>query len=215
VPDQTVDWVAWHRSYDDPDSSQARRLARVQEHLRRAIDDKPGPLRLVSMCAGEARDVVGVLSDHPRRNDVSARLVELDARNVGVARSAIDAAGLDQIEVVQADAGTTDSYLDAVPADIVLACGIFGNISDEDVRWTVEHLPSLCASNAVVIWTRGRLQGRDVAHTIREWFADAGFEELAFEVPAEAQYWYRVGVHRLWAGPRPLELGVRLFTFLR
>jgi hypothetical protein len=34
------------------------------------------------------RDVIGVLAGHPRRDDVRARLVELDERNVAVARQA-------------------------------------------------------------------------------------------------------------------------------
>ena len=32
------------------------------------------------------------------------------------------------------DASTTSAYRGAVPADLVLACGIFGNVSDEDIQ---------------------------------------------------------------------------------
>ena len=54
--------------------------------LRVALDGAPpGELRVVSMCAGQGRDVIGVLSQHPRRSDVRARLVERDERNVAVA----------------------------------------------------------------------------------------------------------------------------------
>jgi hypothetical protein len=34
---------------------------------------------VISLCAGQGRDLLGVLADHPRREDVRARLVELDA----------------------------------------------------------------------------------------------------------------------------------------
>lgn len=211
--DQQFDWVEWHRSYDDPTSSLARRLAVVQRRLRDAIDARPGPLRLISMCAGEGRDVVGVLRDHPRRAEISARLVELDPRNVDVVRAAVAAAGFGRVEVVQADAAVTDSYEGAVPADIILACGVFGNVSDEDVRHTVEWLPSFAAAAATVIWTRGRERERDASLMIREWFVESGFEEVAFDVPDDAHF--RVGVHRLVAAPRAFERGVRLFQFLR
>ena len=207
------DWSEWHRSYDDPTSRLAGRLRVVQKHLRQAIDDRHGPVRIVSMCAGEGRDVVGVLKDHPRRAEVVARLVELDPRNAAAASSAADAAGLDQVEVICADAAVTDTYDGAVPADIVLACGIFGNISEDDIVRTIEYLPCLCAPNATVIWTRGYRPERDVASEIRRWFDDRGFEEVAFEAPAGATF--RVGVHRLTAKPRDLARGVRLFRFLR
>jgi hypothetical protein len=41
---------------------------------------------MIRLCAGQGRDVVGALVDHPRRVDVVARLVELDPRNVAHAQ---------------------------------------------------------------------------------------------------------------------------------
>ncbi len=207
------DWSDWHRAYDDPSSALSRRLRVVQAYLRQAVDDRAGPLQIISMCAGEGRDVVAVLARHPRRSEISARLVELDPRNAAFATAAARAAGLDRVEVASADAAVTDSYANAAPADIILACGIFGNIPDEEVRQTVEHLPCLSAPGAAVIWTRGREPHRDMAENIRAWFAESGFEEIAFEAPADARF--RVGAHRLVAAPRPFEPGVRLFTFFR
>jgi hypothetical protein len=207
------DWVEWHRAYDDPQSSLSRRLAVVQEQLRRAIDAREGPLRIISMCAGEGRDVIGVLAKHPRRDEISARLVELDARNATFARAAARVAKLDRIEVIEGDAAMTDSYIEAAPAEIVLACGIFGNITEEDIRRTIATLPMLCSERATVLWTRGRFGEPDVAQSIRGWFADGGFEEIAFEAPDD--FHYRVGVHRLVAPPQALQAGVRMFTFFR
>jgi hypothetical protein len=64
-----------------------------------------------------------------------------------------------------------------------------------------------------VVWTRGRTPP-DRTPAIRGWFADAGFEEVAFEAPGDVTF--SVGVHR-WAGPGgDGRLGDgRLFTFFR
>jgi hypothetical protein len=98
-----------------------------------------------------------------------------------------------------------------VPADLALACGIFGNVSDTDVRGTVAHLPELCAKGAMVIWTRGRFEP-DLTPAIRGWFGDCGFEELTFTgIPDSTA---AVGVHRLVGEPQPLAPGTRYFTFL-
>jgi hypothetical protein len=210
---EKLDWTAWHRDYDDPSSRLAARLRVVRRYLRQSIDEHPGRVRIVSMCAGEGRDVIGVLADHPRRDDVTARLVELDPRNAKAAEDAARAAGLTQVEVAVADAANTDSYAGAVPAEIVLACGVFGNITDEDVRRTVEYLPAFCAAGATVIWTRGRQRERDFALTIKGWFEECGFEELAYDAPPE--FSFRVGMHRLTAPPRRLDANVTLFRFLR
>src|SRR5450631_4867626 len=100
------DWRAWHDDYDVPGSSLARRLAAVQGRIREALDQAPpGPLRAVSMCAGQGRDLIGVLASHPRGREVTARLVELDPHNAAAARAAAAAAsGLSAVEVVTADA---------------------------------------------------------------------------------------------------------------
>src|SRR6185437_3212659 len=72
------DWVAWHAAYDAPGSSLSKRLVIVRRHVRAALDAcAPGPIRLVSLCAGQGHDVIGALADHPRASDVQARLVEL------------------------------------------------------------------------------------------------------------------------------------------
>jgi len=210
VSQASLDWQAWHDAYEDPDSPLSQRLALVQTQFRASLDRAPpGPVRVVSICAGQGHDVIGVLAEHPRRGDVSVRLVELDERNVMLARGAVSAAGLDGVEVIAADASVTDAYVGAVPADVVLLCGVFGNIATEDIDKTIEHLAELCAPGATVIWTRHR-NPPDLGPHIRETFERAGFGQLAFE---EAPY-SAVGASRLLAEPRPLRRGVRLFEFI-
>lgn len=206
----SVDWRAWHAGYEDPDSELGRRLALVQAQLRAVLDRAPpGPIRLVSVCAGQGHDVIGVLAEHPRRADVSARLVELDERNVQLARAAASAAGLDAVEAVAADASVTDAYLGAVPADVVVVCGVFGNIAADDLASAIEQLAQLCAPRASVVWTRHRRPPDLVPH-IREAFARAGFGEVAFEDAPP----FGVGVNRLQVAPRPFQPGVKLFEFI-
>lgn len=204
-------WVDWHRLYDDPSSSLARRLAIVQHRIRDALAAAPpGPIRVVSVCAGQGRDLIGALVDHPRRNDVTGRLVELDADNVAYARRIAADAGTTGLELVAGDASVSDAYSGAVPADLVLACGIFGNVSQEDVEHTVRSLPMLCAPDATVIWTRHRLPP-DFTPTIRRWFGRYGFDEMAFD--ASEDEIHGVGTHRLREPPLPFRPGVRFFTF--
>jgi hypothetical protein len=205
------DWVEWHRDYDDPGSLLSQRGERVQGHLRAELDRAPaGDVRLISLCAGQGRDVIGVLTGHPRRRDVRARLVELDERNVALARRAAQAAGLDGVEVLQADAGITDACAGAVPAQLVVACGIFGNITGSDIQATVAALPSLCAPGALVLWTRHR-SPPDLTPAIRSWFAAASFREEAFDTSDDG--FMSVGAHRLAGEPAALVPGQRLFTF--
>jgi hypothetical protein len=206
------DWWDWHRPYDDPGSPLSYRLAVVTSHLRVALDQcEAGPIRIISMCAGQGRDVISVVADHPRGGDVRARLVELDPRNVEHARRTAAAVSGAVIDVHQADAGTTDAYLGAVPAQIVLACGVFGNITDDDIHRTVLSFPALCARDATVIWTRHR-RPPDLTPIIRDWFEGAGFEEVAFSAPGST--FFGVGAHRFVGEPRPPEVGKRMFTFV-
>jgi hypothetical protein len=208
----TRDWVDWHGQYEQPDSWLSRRLVVVQEQLRAALDrEPPGEIPLVSLCAGQGRDVVPVVAAHPRREDVHARLVELDPANVRVAADGAAEAGLGGVEVVEGDASSTSAYEGAVPARIMLACGVFGNITDEAIRHTIDCLPTLCAPGATVIWTRGN-RPPDRRAAVRQWFDERGFEELFFRGEPEE---FGVGAHRLVGDPAPFDPGLKLFTFIR
>jgi hypothetical protein len=207
----TRDWADWHAAYDDPASRLSERLAVVRRRVGELLDvAPPGPLRAVSMCAGQGRDLLGALADHPRRADVAARLVELDPRNAAAAGRAAAAAGLTGVEVVVGDAALTDAYAGAVPADLVLACGIFGNVSDADVRRTISALPGFVTPGGAVVWTRHR-EEPDLVPAINGWFAAAGFAPVWL---SDKSAGYGVGVHRLAGPPGPLPPGERLFTFV-
>ena len=206
-----MDWRGWHDAYDDPGSHLSRRLEVVQERIRVALDEAPpGPLRVISVCAGQGRDLLPVLMDHPRRDDVRARLVELDPHNAGVARTAAQAAGLTTVEVVEGDAGQTDQYLGLVPANLVLVCGVFGNISDEDIERTVGFCRQLCARDGTVIWTRHRKPPDMCAQAVL-WFEANGFERIWVR---DADIRQGIGVHRFADDPDPLTPGERMFTFV-
>ncbi len=205
----THDWHEWHRAYDYDGSPLARRLAIVQQCIAEAFDAAPpGPIRVVSMCAGEGRDLLGVLEHHPRRADIEGRLVELDPALASTARST---SGPARIEVLCADAGTTSSYSGAVPADLALVCGVFGNITDADMMRTIDLLPTLCAPQATVVWTRHR-RAPDATPALRRRLAENGFEEIAFH--ASEGTLFGVGMHRLTTPPRPFRDDVRMFDFV-
>jgi len=207
-----MDWYAWHDHYDDPNSGLAQRLRAVQGQVRAALDTAaPGPLRAISVCAGQGRDLIEPLAVHPRRADVSARLVELDERNTAAARRNAEMAGAGQIEVITADAALIDHYADLAPADIVLLCGIFGNITDEDIERTIDVSRSLVRTGGSVIWTRGRGE-HDLFPQICQWFEQRTFDRLWISPPTEI---WGVGAHRFTGEPQPLHKGAGMFQFIR
>jgi hypothetical protein len=187
------------------------RLAEVQRQLRVVLDGAPeGPARLVSICAGRGRDVIDVVTDHPRGRDVCARLVELDPELAQDAAMMARDRGLAGVEVVVADAARTNAYAGAVPANIVMVCGVFGNISLDDIQRTVATLPSLCAIGARVIWTRHR-RAPDRTLAIRDMFRESGFREVTFVAPGE--YIFTVSTAELQRPPDPFSPNDTMFTF--
>jgi hypothetical protein len=205
------DWVAWHERYRDQRSALSRRLSFVQEQIRRALPADPeGVFRAVSLCAGQGDDLIGALADYPQADRIRARLVELEPRNVAVMMQRARDAGL-QLEIVQGDAADTRLYEGAVPADLVLACGIFGNVSDSDVFSTLRALPQFCAPGATLVWTRSR-RAPDLTPSIRQALAEVGFSEIAFFAPDDILV--AAGAARWDGQPQPLT-PARLFQFIR
>lgn len=216
------DWYDWHAPYDDPSSGLSRRLSWVRDRIRAALDEAPpGPVRLLSLCAGQGRDVLGVLPNHPRRADVTARLVELDPRNTQVARRLAAGAGLPlgpgpgAVEIVTGDASLTSQYDGFAPAGVVLACGLFGNMTDADIERVAGYCTQLCATGGTVIWTRGRSLRHapdrpDLVPQVCAWFEERGFERVWLSSP---HYQHCCGAHRFTGRPAPLERGATMFTF--
>jgi hypothetical protein len=209
----TTDWQAWHGDYADPSSPLSRRLTVVQGHIRRWLDaTAPADVTVTSVCAGDGRDLLDVLGSRTDAGRVSCLLVELDPDLANRADAAARAAGLDDVEVRCADAGSTDAYLGHGPAGLVLLCGVLGNVSDADAFGTVDALPALCAAGATVVWTRHRREP-DLTPALRQRFATAGFAEESFTAPEDAHW--SVGVHRIARAPLQLQPGQRLFAFVR
>jgi hypothetical protein len=207
------DYEVWHQAYDDPESGLSWRLRTVQLYLREALDRRPGPLTVLSSCSGDGRDLLGVLSERRDADRVSATLIELHPDIAQRARDTAAAAGLARIDVRTADAGHTESYRGAVPADVVILVGIFGNISDPDLHRTIKAAPQFCGPGATLLWSRGREWG-DRNDAVRAWFAAAGFTELDY-MSLDSGSRPALGVMRFDGEPQRLAADQRLFTFRR
>lgn len=210
-----MDWLQWHADYEDPQSELSQRLRTVQRHITAWLDARPDPaLRVISVCAGQGRDLIEVLQQRPADADrVTATLLEWDSRNVAYAQAS--ATGLRRLTVVQADAGDWASYAALGRADLLMLVGIFGNITDEDIARTVASIPQLCRPDATVIWTLSRWEQRDGTGYVRELLRDNGCVETAFDAPGREGY--SVGVARFAGAPvePPGQPAERLFTFTR
>ena len=210
----SADWHAWHDRYNDPDTGLARRLAIVQDRVRAALSAAPpGPLRVISLCAGQGADLIVPLAAHPRRGDVTARLVELDPRNAAAARRLAAGAGLENVQVVIGDASLTSQYHGMVPADLVLVCGVFGNLTDADIEATAGYCRQLCATGGLVIWTRGCWEP-DLSPRVCDWFEERGFQRVWLSDISDPGFMHRVGVHRFTGITAPLDRDAVMFTFI-
>ncbi len=232
--DMAKDWIAWHAGYDDSESELSHRLRVVVPAIRTFLDESPpGAIRVLSLCAGDARDLAQAVSGDPprptgsqptantdrgprlprwasvhmRAKDLIGAVVELDP---GLARLASEnLMSLSKIRVLTTDAGNITNFSEYAPVDLLLLCGIFGNISDQDIEQTISAVSALCRPNATVIWTRHRRV--DITTQIRSWFAAANCESVALLSPGEGKF--AVGVERFSGPTAPLPTNTSLFTF--
>ena len=209
-----MDWIRWHERYDDPTSALSRRLEVVRQRVAEALDLVPAARpSVLSLCAGDARDLLPVLVGRPASARGPAVVVEQDPLLAEAGSVTAGDAGLDEVSIRRGDAADPTVWSDAVPVDVLLLCGVFGNITAEEVDALVALAPSLLHPGGCVIWTRGRTDP-DLRPRVRRAFLAAGFDEVAYDgEPSE----YGVGLACLAVAPpdpRP-ALPDRLFTFLR
>ncbi len=209
-----VDWFEWHQVYTHPESRASRRLAAVQHVLHEALDElPPGPFGVISLCAGQGDDILGVLAGHDRRADARVTMVEVDPRNVRQALERALGADIPHVRGVAADAGNSDSLAGAPRASLVILAGMTAHISTADFARLIGWLPRICDTGAIVVWNQRSDLG--TAWSIREArgaFRRAAFHDARLESPAKGRF--RVFAHRFAGAPQPFEPGVRLFTFV-
>jgi hypothetical protein len=208
-----MDWVKWHMGYETTPSLLAR-LELVRAHITSCLDaSQPGPIHVLSLCAGDGRDLIEALTDHPRAPDVRAHLIEASEQLVQKGRAAVEVAGLaQQIEFVCADATDPSTYAGLAPADLVLLCGVLGNVPDEDVSRLVKSLSCLCRTGGFAIWTRSyQGKGSYQIARIKGVFHSSGFKEDCFDITPDGTY--GIGTHRHMGEVLPLPKGLKLFEF--
>lgn len=207
-------WSDWpEQAYQHPRYQQ--RLAAVQQHLAECLDLAPlGSVRILSMCAGDGRDVIGVLDSHPRRKDVVAWLVELDRQSVALGvRKAANAGLTHTVNFIYGDATDYATYQHIAPANIVLVCGVWGHVPVHERAFFVRAIATLCKPNGTVIWTRGVSLGMDRLREIQSHFAGSPWEEVRVSL-TDDQKW-AVATHR-YCGPwLALPVSGRIFNFQR
>ncbi|HEY9892772.1 MAG TPA: class I SAM-dependent methyltransferase [Candidatus Sericytochromatia bacterium] len=207
------DWFAWHDNYRTRPRMR-QRLQIVREYISTSINEcPPGKITVISVCAGDSRDLIGTLFNHPRASDVYGRLVEIDSRLVEGGRSAAASAGLDeQLEFICGDATLSSVYQGFVPADLVLLCGVFGNVPETELPRLIQSLQYLCRTNGLMIWTRDLVtDGEHRLATIRERLQEAAFEEVSFKMTPTGNM--GVGMHRYLGEGLPLPDDEELFLF--
>ncbi len=203
-------WSHWHRRYrNEPLKA---RLGLVRQTLRAALDERPaGKIRLISICAGDGRDILEDVAKHARRNDIVAWLIDSDSRSVARGQAAAAQLGLDwQVRFRQADASSWETYIDIVPADILLMSGFIGRFTFAELAHFVACVPGLCASGADLIWTRHTYgnQGTNFPR-VRELFRGHQFSERAFALASTNGF--AVGWHRFIGTPISINQNLPLF----
>ncbi len=205
-------WNLW------PDSAYKKqpyqhRLSTVQEHLAKCLDAAPvGSLRIISICAGDGRDVIGVLESHRRRSDVSACLLEQNPQSVaaGVCRSTT--AGLENtVAFLNVDATAYATYKNLAPADIVLLCGVWGHVPADERGQLVQAVASLCNPGGTVIWTRGVAKGMIRLRQIQIHFAAPAWDQVRLSLTRDNNW--AVVTHRYCGPTGKLPASGRIFNF--
>lgn len=205
-----TDWYKWHQIYDSPNTSIRERLTVIGRHLHQVLDHAAPSPRIISVCAGQGREVLPAVAAHPRSASVEAHLLENDPRNAGHAKAEAARLGLSGVRVHVVDAGLCASYAVLGRAHCIMLAGVFSNIRDDDVRRTIAWLPCMAVPGGVVIWTHHG--GADGLTRIHRWFDEARYQPIALNRLPDATV---VGGHRFQKKmPRSAYIHSRLFTFV-
>ena len=209
----TRDYLHWHDAYEQPGSPLHRRLQIVIRLIRRAFDDlPPGPIRVVSLCAGQGADLLGAADGHPQRaHDLTGRMVELNRQRRACAVADRRARGSSACRSSKATRPRrTPMRVRCRPTSCWPAASSATSAS-RDIERTIRFLPALCAPGAWVVWTR-HPRDEELFERLQRWLVEVGLQPI--EVVVADDTTFGVGANRLAVDPPPFRAGEHLFTFL-
>jgi hypothetical protein len=206
-----MNWKEWHSQYDRCEVMQSR-LATVRQTIEQCLRLlPPGRQRILSVCAGDGRDIIPLIAQSPRRSDFRGVLVEQDAALVKAGQELIDAHELGRyLTFLQADATAPAIYAERIPCDLVLAAGVFGNLLPRDFDMFVRALGAFLKTDGYLVWTRNRVvsNGHREIPRIRQTLQSHGFVECYHHDITD----YIVACHQYQHETLPLP-DTKLFTF--
>lgn len=166
------------------------RLATVSQQLAQALHACPASsIQVTSLCAGDGRDAIGTLANHPRREQVRATLVELHSTSVANGRAHAERVGLDQIVTfIEADGTQYATYRDIPPANALLVCGTWGHVPPHQRDEMMRAIKGLLARDGIVIWTRGVAKGMKRLDEITSLFTPREWQEVQVELTQDRQF---------------------------
>jgi Methyltransferase domain len=212
---QAMDWDNWHKLYETSEDFRTR-LRMVCQQISAVLDRCPdGPIRIISICAGDGRDVLEAVSEHHRCGDVQAFLLDNHAASLERGqRSAEKASMSENLHFMNADASLASSFTGLGHADLVLISGVLGHLDHADVPRLITKLPMLVKKGGSVIWTRHLKlhDGGKQIPSIRKMFLKSHFQETFFGCASPEGF--VVVCDRFCGNQTPLDGGQRLFDFI-
>lgn len=207
-----MDWIAWHDNYRTNEELKAR-LSLVRTLIAHSLSDaQPGEIVLLSLCCGDARDVLGTLPTHARRTDVQGWLLDCNPALIDKAKQAITRYGLaSSVSAIIADATRASSYTEIPPANVIILSGVFGNVEHDEISRLVRNLRSLCASSAFVIWTQSTRGGTHQVEQIQKEFTNYQFSSVELLTTPQAHFY--IGLNCYDGPTEGLHQDKRIFSF--
>ena len=181
------DWQAWHRDYDDPDSSVSRRLVRYARRLAALLaeGDEPGaaaqpvlrrrPRHVPVLASPRTGRWTPVWSSSTRSSPM---------RVAGRGRGGTAPRGPNRRR-----RGSSTRSADRLPVDVLMLVGVLGNVSDADAERTVAPRRLVGAGRHGDLVAEQPLPPEpthgyaDPAEWVRDRSRQRGFEEVAFLAP--------------------------------
>jgi hypothetical protein len=206
-------WNGWSDSAYRKQSYQ-HRLLLVQQHLSECLDNAPpGIIRIVSLFAGDGRDVLGVINTHPRRSDVLATFIEQSSPAVASGfRRAAELGLASATTFLNKDATEYEAVQGITPANIILLCGVWGHVPHDDRAQLIQAVTSLCTPNGRLIWTRGISKGIAKLEQIEGLFARTQWEKVQIRITPGNQW--AVATYRFLGTPLPRPKSGQIFHFM-
>ena len=146
-------WTEWHNDfYNNSESDIYKRNEIVKDFITEYLKENDRDLNIISVCSGQARDILPTLVGNKNKNNVY--LIDTEQECLDYARKYAEDNNIQNVHYLNENATILTTYENIPKADLLIFCGALTTVHNDVIGHIANSFKYILKDGGEVIWSR-------------------------------------------------------------